>query len=67
MGLGMRPSFGQGPSMQALAAQQQMMHHQAFVPPQAQRITTMFIGSISAGITDAWLNQLLSVSPDFQI
>jgi RNA-binding protein 25 len=53
--------------MQALAAQQQMMHHQAFVPPQAQRITTMFIGSISAGITDAWLNQLLSVSPDFQI
>ncbi|EIN12176.1 hypothetical protein PUNSTDRAFT_49469 [Punctularia strigosozonata HHB-11173 SS5] len=48
--------------MQALAAQQQMMHHpgQPFVPPQAQRVTNMFIGSISAGITDAFLNSLLS-------
>ncbi|KAG6889630.1 hypothetical protein C0992_004521 [Termitomyces sp. T32_za158] len=59
-GLGLRPplpSYGQGPSMQALA-QQQQMH---FVPPQAQKQATLFVGSISGGITDAFLNQLLSV------
>lgn len=42
--------------MSALA-QQQQMH---FVPPQAQRLATLFVGSISGGITDAFLNQLLS-------
>jgi len=60
LGLGLRPplpSYGQGPSMSALA-QQQQMH---FVPPQAQRLATLFVGSISGGITDAFLNQLLSV------
>jgi RNA recognition motif-containing protein len=33
-----------------------------FVPPQAQKQTTLFVGSISGGITDAFLNQLLIVS-----
>ncbi|KAM6494263.1 hypothetical protein JOM56_010624 [Amanita muscaria] len=59
LGLGLRPplpSFGQGPSISALA-QQQQMH---FVPPQAQKQTTLFVGSISGGITDSFLNQLLS-------
>jgi len=60
-GLGLRPplpSYGQGPSLGALAQQQQM----AFVPPQAQpKLATLFIGSISGGITDAFLNQLLTV------
>lgn len=62
MGLGLRPplpSYGQGPSMSALAQQQQMMH---FVPPQQQKQTNLFVGSISGGITDDYLNQLLSVS-----
>ncbi|RDB14876.1 hypothetical protein Hypma_016278 [Hypsizygus marmoreus] len=59
LGLGLRPplpSYGQGPSMSALAQQQQMQ----FVPPQAQKQTTLFVGSISGGITDAFLNQLLT-------
>ena len=59
LGLGLRPplpSYGQGPSMSALAQQQ---HH--FVQPQAQKQTNLFVGSISGGITDAFLNQLLSV------
>ena len=63
LGLGMRqpmPSFGQGPSMGALAHQQQMMHHQQF--PQPSKIVPVFIGSISGGISDAFLNDLLSVS-----
>jgi hypothetical protein len=47
--------------MSALAQQQQMQ----FVPPQAQKQTTLFVGSISGGITDAFLNQLLTVSPRF--
>ncbi|KIJ59065.1 hypothetical protein HYDPIDRAFT_177947 [Hydnomerulius pinastri MD-312] len=62
LGLGLRPplpSFGQGPSISALAQQQQMMH-QPFMPPQAQKQTTLFVGSISGGITDAFLNQLLT-------
>lgn len=46
--------------MSALA-QQQYGHQPQFVPPQP-RSTTLFIGSISGGITDAFLNQLLSVS-----
>lgn len=65
LGLGLRaplPSYGQGPSMQALAQQQQQqMHTQTFVPPQAQKMVNLFIGSISGGITDAFLNELLSV------
>ncbi|KAF5382422.1 hypothetical protein D9615_002773 [Tricholomella constricta] len=59
LGLGLRPplpSYGQGPSMSALAQQQQMQ----FVPPQAQKQTTLFVGSISGGINDAFLNQLLT-------
>ncbi|EGN97903.1 hypothetical protein SERLA73DRAFT_91057 [Serpula lacrymans var. lacrymans S7.3] len=62
LGLGLRPplpSYGQGPSMSALAQQQQMLH-QNFVPPQAQKLTTLFVGSISGGITDAFLNRLLT-------
>ncbi|KAF8158439.1 hypothetical protein B0H34DRAFT_656642 [Crassisporium funariophilum] len=59
LGLGLRPplpSYGQGPSMSALAQQQQMQ----FAPPQALKQTTLFVGSISGGITDTYLNQLLS-------
>ena len=61
LGLGLRPplpSYGQGPSMSALAQQQQQMH---FVQPQSQKQTNLFVGSISGGITDSFLNQLLSV------
>ncbi|KAI0783447.1 hypothetical protein C8Q75DRAFT_433671 [Abortiporus biennis] len=61
LGLGLRPpmpSYGQGPSISALA-QQQQMHSQQFVPP-TPKATTLFIGSISGGISDAFLNQILS-------
>ncbi|KXN82842.1 hypothetical protein AN958_02116 [Leucoagaricus sp. SymC.cos] len=57
LGLGLRPSlpsYGQGPSMQALAQQQQQMQFM-----QAPKTATLFVGSISGGITDAFLNQLL--------
>ena len=63
LGIGHRPpmqSYGQGPSISALAAQQHMQHPPAFVPPQPKP-TTLFIGSISGGITDAFLNELLKV------
>jgi RNA-binding protein 25 len=65
LGLGLRPplpSYGQGPSISALAQQQQMQ--QLFAPPQGQKQTSLFVGSISGGITDAFLNQLLTVSCD---
>jgi hypothetical protein len=58
VGLGLRPpmqSFGQGPTIAALA-QQQM----GFNPPQAKQ-TTLFVGSISGGITDDFMNDLLKV------
>ena len=66
-GLGMRPpapSFGQGPSMMALAQgrQQQnasMMAQQKFEPAEG---TTIFVGSIAGGITDDFMKQLLNVS-----
>jgi hypothetical protein len=64
LGLGLRPplpSYGQGPSISALA-QQQQMNVQGFVPPQAQKQISLFVGSISGGITDGFLNDLLSVS-----
>ena len=63
LGLGMRqplPSFGQGPSMGALAHQQQLQHHQQFSQP--PKVVPLFIGSISGGISDSFLNELLSVS-----
>ncbi|KAJ6537333.1 hypothetical protein B0H10DRAFT_2142355 [Mycena sp. CBHHK59/15] len=56
LGLGLRaplPSYGQGPSMSALAYQQQAQ-------AQPQKQTTLFVGSISGGITDATLNALLT-------
>ncbi|KAJ6456193.1 hypothetical protein C8R45DRAFT_583582 [Mycena sanguinolenta] len=56
LGLGLRPplpSYGQGPSISALAYQQQ-----AQIQPQKQ--TTLFVGSISGGITDVTLNDLLT-------
>ncbi|EAU86195.2 hypothetical protein CC1G_03406 [Coprinopsis cinerea okayama7 len=60
LGLGMRPPLasygGQGPSMQALAQQQQQMQ---FMQHQGPKPATLFVGSISGGITDAFLNQLL--------
>lgn len=63
LGLGLRPplpSYGQGPSLGALAQQQQQM---TFATPQAQqKQISLFIGSISGGITDSFLNQLLAVS-----
>ncbi|KAJ2969782.1 hypothetical protein NUW54_g12881 [Trametes sanguinea] len=46
-----------GPSISALAAQQQMQHP-SFVPPQPKAVT-LFVGSISGGITDAFLNEIL--------
>jgi len=46
--------------MGALAHQQQMMHHQQFSPP--PKVVPVFIGSISGGISDGFLNDLLSVS-----
>ncbi|KAH8104938.1 hypothetical protein DFH11DRAFT_1646152 [Phellopilus nigrolimitatus] len=57
-GLGLRPpmpSYGQGPSMMTLAQRQQPP------PPMrpAQEGITIFVGSISGGITDPFLNQLL--------
>ncbi|KAH9947466.1 hypothetical protein B0H21DRAFT_691986 [Amylocystis lapponica] len=62
LGLGLRPpmpSYGQGPSISALAQQQHLLHQQQFVPPQP-KATTLFIGSISGGITDSFLNALLA-------
>ncbi|TEB39968.1 hypothetical protein FA13DRAFT_1760732 [Coprinellus micaceus] len=59
LGLGLRPplpSYGQGPSMQALAQQQQQMQYMQAPPAQKP---TLFVGSISGGITDAFLTQLL--------
>ncbi|KAJ7725985.1 hypothetical protein B0H16DRAFT_277044 [Mycena metata] len=56
LGLGLRPplpSYGQGPSISALAYQQ---HAQL----QPQKQTTLFVGSISGGITDTTLNALLT-------
>lgn len=46
--------------MSALAAQQQMNHHNQFVPPSQTKPVSLFIGSISGGITDTFLNSLLS-------
>jgi RNA-binding protein 25 len=60
MGLGMRPTpYGQGPSIGALAQQQHMQPQ--FVNAQASRTTTLFVGSISGGITDQHLNDMLGV------
>ncbi|KAF7309542.1 hypothetical protein MIND_00325100 [Mycena indigotica] len=56
LGLGLRaplPSYGQGPSISALAYQQQAQN-------QPQKQTTLFVGSISGGITDTTLNALLT-------
>jgi RNA-binding protein 25 len=70
LGLGLRPplpSYGQGPSISALAQQQQQQQQQqqinaqGFVPPQAQKQISLFVGSISGGITDNFLNDLLTV------
>lgn len=58
--------------MSALAQQQQHQHqhhhqqqqhilHGGFAPPQP-KATTLFIGSISGGISDSFLNMLLGVS-----
>lgn len=61
-GLGLRPpmaSYGQGPSMMALAQQQQAAK---LAPDNAQpQGIPIFIGSIAGGITDAFLNDLFSV------
>jgi len=60
MGLGMRPTpYGQGPSMAALAQQQHMAPH--LMNAQQGQKTTLFIGSISGGITDVHLNEMLGV------
>lgn len=48
--------------MGALAHQQQMLHHQQFSQP--QKVVPVFIGSISGGISDSFLNDLLNVSGD---
>ncbi|KAF9265184.1 hypothetical protein L218DRAFT_1075815 [Marasmius fiardii PR-910] len=41
-------------------AQQQAMHNQHFAPPAAQKTVQLFVGSISGGVTDSFLNDLLS-------
>ena len=46
--------------MGTLAHQQQLLHHQQF--PQSSKVVPVFVGSISGGISDAFLNDLLSVS-----
>jgi RNA-binding protein 25 len=51
------PSYGQGPSMSALAHQQQQMQ---YMQPPVQKQVDLFVGSISGGITDDFLNKLLS-------
>ncbi|KAL0577120.1 hypothetical protein V5O48_004873 [Marasmius crinis-equi] len=45
--------------MSALA-QQQAMQNQQFSPPPAQKTVSLFVGSISGGVTDNFLNDLLS-------
>jgi RNA-binding protein 25 len=55
------PSYGQGPSISALAQQQQMLQQQQF-PQQPPKSISLFIGSISGGISDGFLNELLAVS-----
>lgn len=69
-GLGMRPpipSYGQGPSMMALAQGRQQQQAPHMGPPRGaaenSEGTTIFIGSIAGGITDDFMKQLLSVSP----
>jgi hypothetical protein len=62
LGLGLRPpmpmpSFSQGPSTSALAQQQ----HQQF-PCQPPKVISLFIGLISGGIDNSFLNELLAVS-----
>ncbi|KAL4080580.1 hypothetical protein J3A83DRAFT_4200622 [Scleroderma citrinum] len=62
LGLGLRPplpSYGQGPSMSALAQQQQMLHQPYAMAPPTHKQTNLFVGSISGGITDDFLNRLL--------
>ena len=44
--------------MQALAQQNQQMQ---YMQAPLQKTATLFVGSISGGITDAFLNDLLSV------
>ena len=46
--------------MGALAHQQQTLHYPQLSPP--PKVVPVFIGSISGGISDAFLNELLSVS-----
>lgn len=53
------PSYGgQGPSMSALAQQNQQ--HPPFGPPPVQKQIQLFVGSISAGVSDEFMTQLLS-------
>ncbi|KAI6107139.1 hypothetical protein EDD16DRAFT_630907 [Pisolithus croceorrhizus] len=62
LGLGMRPplpSYGQGPSISALAQQQMLQQPYHVMAPPTQKQTTLFVGSISGGITDDFLNTLL--------
>ena len=55
LGLGMRP--GQGPPMGTLSSM-----HSTFSAP-TKRPVTLFVGSISGGITDDFLAKLLAVPP----
>ncbi|KZV67940.1 hypothetical protein PENSPDRAFT_653670 [Peniophora sp. CONT] len=60
LGLGLRnplPSYGQGPSMAALAQQHQQS---SFSQAPHKRAVTLFVGSISGGITDDFLSKLLA-------
>jgi len=48
--------------MSALAQQQQMLHQPFAMAPPTHKQTNLFVGSISGGITDDFLNKLLGVS-----
>ena len=55
--------MGQGPSISALAQQQQQVANPPFVQAPVQSPQhNLFIGSISGGITDQFLTDLLGVS-----
>lgn len=47
--------------MSALAQQQQMLQQPYAMAPPTHKQTNLFVGSISGGITDDFLNKLLSV------
>ena len=66
LGLGLRPvipSYGQGPPIGSLPPSNVMYGYPPpGAPPGQEKLTTLFVGGISAGVTDDFMNSLLSVS-----